>query len=130
MISGEKKHHKYYGRSIESVLSPSIVITGDDGPIARRINLFLNSALSSYLSSASSSHISPLVLPLAPSLYNLRFHGESGVNKDPDCCLWCDEIGHQKKECLDLVATFREGKVLFDRERKVIDAITELHLPV
>jgi hypothetical protein len=25
-------------------------------------------------------------------------------------CLWCDKVGHWKKECLDLIA-------LFDRER-------------
>jgi hypothetical protein len=93
----------------------------------------LNFALSSYLSSAPSSHISlPVPSLVSSSLASpvLRLRGGSGVHKLPNRCLWCDEVGHRKKECLDLVATFREGKVLFDHGRKVVDAITGLHLPV
>jgi hypothetical protein len=90
----------------------------------------LNSALSSYLSLRSLSHTSPTVLPLAPSPSVLRFHGGHGVNKILNRCLWCDEIGHRKGGCADLVAARRAGRILLDHENKVLDAITGLRLPI
>jgi hypothetical protein len=110
--------------SVPSPFSPSPLPSPSSESLLASLSS-LESALSSYVSSLSSSHLSSPVS--SPSV--LRLRGGSGVNKDSDCCLWCDEVGHRKKNCWDLVGALREGKVRFV-EGKVVDVATGLRLPV